>query len=169
MSKKTNMEMITKGKDLAKNVVSILLKKKLKITIAESCTGGLLSNMITNVPGSSKCFDYGLVTYSNKSKINLLNIKTKTLLIHGAVSRQTVLAMAGNLRNISNSDMSIAISGIAGPSGGTSGKPVGTVFVGLSTVKKTTAKKYIFSGDRESIKLQTCLVALDKIKNELII
>jgi len=167
MKKDNDVKMIATGEDLAEHVVSILSKKRLRITIAESCTGGLLSNMITNVPGSSKCFDYGLVTYSNESKINLLKIKSKTLLVHGAISRQIVLEMAKNLRSISNSDISVAISGIAGPTGGTNDKPVGTVFIGLSTIKKTNVKKYIFSGNRESIKLKTCLIALEKIKNEL--
>jgi len=152
----------------AEHVVSMLLKKKLKITIAESCTGGLLSDMITNVPGSSKCFDFGLVTYSNESKSNLLKIKNKTLLIHGAVSKKTVSEMVKNLNDFSSSDISIAISGIAGPSGGTNDKPVGTVFIGMSKFKNIDVKKYLLHGDRESIKLRTCLIALDRIRNELI-
>tara|TARA_B100000959_G_scaffold284143_1_gene354953 strand:+ start:4911 stop:6149 length:1239 start_codon:yes stop_codon:yes gene_type:complete len=153
---------------LAEHVVSMLLKKKLKITIAESCTGGLLSDMITNVPDSSKCFDFGLVTYSNESKNNLLKVKNKTLLIHGAVSKQTVSEMVKNLNDLSNSDMSIAISGIAGPGGGTNDKPVGTVFIGMSKSKNIDVKKYLLYGNRKSIKLRTCLIALDRIRNELI-
>tara|TARA_Y100001970_G_C14241523_1_gene865200 strand:- start:2492 stop:3739 length:1248 start_codon:yes stop_codon:yes gene_type:complete len=153
---------------LAHHVVLIALKKKVKISIAESCTGGLLSSMITDVPGSSKFFEFGAITYSNKAKESILDVKSKSLLTYGAVSKNVVSEMAKNIRNKSNTDISVAISGIAGPTGGTKDKPVGTVFIGLSSKKGTRVTKYSLSGSRESIKLRTCLIALDKLRKELI-
>lgn len=153
---------------LAENVVHLVLKKKIKIAVAESCSGGLLSSMITDVPGSSKCFEFGLVTYSNKSKEENLNVKNKTLIDYGAVSKNVVLEMANNIKSKSKADISIAISGIAGPGGGTKEKPVGTVFIGLSSINGTNVVKYSLSGNRKSIKLRTCLIALDTIRKELI-
>tara|TARA_B100001142_G_scaffold64108_2_gene63488 strand:+ start:10754 stop:12001 length:1248 start_codon:yes stop_codon:yes gene_type:complete len=156
-------------KTMAEEVVSSLLKRKLKVSVAESCTGGLLSNMLTDIPGSSKCIHYGFVTYGNNAKVDLLNVKKKTLTKYGAVSKQTVLEMSKNCYKLAKSDISVAISGIAGPSGGTIDKPVGTVFIGITHKNKTEVKEYFFPGTRESFKLRVCLAALNKIRKRFLI
>ena len=129
---------------LNKKIVSILKKKKLKLAIAESCTGGLLSSSIISVSGASKVFSLGLVTYSNKAKISILKVPKKIIQKHGAVSVQCCLSMVNNLSKISNSHINISITGIAGPKGGTRKKPVGLVFIGLKFKKKIFVKKYLF-------------------------
>jgi len=156
-------------KTMAEEVVSSLLKRKLKVSVAESCTGGLLSNMLTDIPGSSKCIHYGFVTYGNNAKVDLLNVRKKTLTKYGAVSKQTVLEMSKNCYKLAKSDISVAISGIAGPSGGTIDKPVGTVFIGITHKNKTEVKEYFFPGTRESFKLRVCLAALNKIRKRFLI
>ena len=113
-----------------KKIVNLLKKKKLKIAFAESCTGGLLSKSITSVSGSSKVFNLGLVAYSNESKIKVLKISRKIIKKYGAVSEQVCKAMAKNVSKIGNTNMSVYVTGIAGPSGGTRKKPVGLVYVG---------------------------------------
>ena len=131
-------------KPLYKKVVKKLLKKKLKISIAESCTGGLLCNAITSVSGSSKIFNLGLVTYSNESKIKVLKVSKKIIKKYGAVSEQVCKAMAQNVSKIGKSSMSISITGIAGPSGGTKKKPVGLVYIGIKKGNKIKIEKYLF-------------------------
>ena len=115
----------------AKKIYKKLLKKKMLISFAESCTGGLLSSNITSISGSSKVFNLGLVTYSNKSKINILKIRKKIIDNHGAVSPECCKAMVVNLSKISKADINVSITGIAGPNGGTKSKPVGLVYIGL--------------------------------------
>jgi len=129
---------------LGKNIVKKLIKNKLKISIAESCTGGLLSSAITSVSGSSKVFNLGLVTYSNQSKINLLRIPKNIIRKHGSVSYETCLSMVKNLSKISKTNLSLSITGIAGPKGGTKKKPLGLVFIGIKKGNKTLVKKYLF-------------------------
>ena len=129
---------------LSENVVKLLYKKKLTISFAESCTGGLLSSYITSINGSSKVFNMGLVTYSNNAKIKLLKVPKKTITNFGAVSHETCLSMVNNLSNISKSDISISITGVAGPKGGTIKKPVGLVFIGIKKKNKTIVKKNLF-------------------------
>ncbi len=131
-------------KFLIKKIINLLIKRKIKISVAESCTGGLLSSTITSVSGSSKIFKLGLITYSNESKIKLLRIPKKLLKKYGAVSEQVCRAMVINVSKISKSKISIAITGIAGPKGGNKKKPVGLVFVGLKKGNKTTVLKYLF-------------------------
>tara|TARA_Y100000590_G_scaffold432930_1_gene549446 strand:- start:388 stop:861 length:474 start_codon:yes stop_codon:yes gene_type:complete len=131
-------------KFLIKKIINLLIKRKIKISVAESCTGGLLSSKITSVSGSSKIFKLGLITYSNESKIKLLRIPKKLLKKYGAVSEQVCRAMVINVSKISKSKISIAITGIAGPKGGNKKKPVGLVFVGLKKGNKTTVLKYLF-------------------------
>ena len=130
--------------ELVKKIVNGLIKKKLTISTAESCTGGLLSSAITSVAGSSKVFKLGLVTYSNKSKIQILKVLKNIIIKYGAVSEQVCLAMVINLNKISKTSISISITGIAGPSGGTKKKPVGLVFVGIKNRNKISVKKYLF-------------------------
>ena len=129
---------------LPQKVVKLLSKKKLKISFAESCTGGLLSSAITSVSGSSKVFDFGLVTYSNQSKNSILKIPKKILRKYGAVSYESCLSMAKNLSKINKTEISVSITGIAGPKGGTRKKPVGLVYIGIKKRNKTLVKKYLF-------------------------
>ena len=139
-------------------------RKKLKISFAESCTGGLLSSLITSVSGSSKVFTLGLVTYSNQSKINILKVPKKIITKHGAVSYETCLSMVKNLNKISKSNISVSITGIAGPKGGTKQKPVGLVFIGIKKGNKTLVKKYLFKNKkRSSIQRSTVNKALNLI------
>ena len=128
----------------SKKLINLLKKKKLKISFAESCTGGLLSSIITSNAGSSKVFDLGLVTYSNQAKQKILKVPNKIIKKYGAVSAQCCLSMVNNLSKISNSHINISITGIAGPKGGTRKKPVGLVFIGLKFKRQTFIKKYLF-------------------------
>ena len=129
---------------LSRNIIKKLRKKKLKISFAESCTGGLLSSTITSVSGSSKVFNLGLVTYSNQSKIKVLKVAKKIIRKYGAVSEQVCLAMLKNISKIARTKMSVSITGIAGPSGGTIKKPVGLVYIGIKKANKIKIKKYLF-------------------------
>ena len=128
----------------SKKIVSLLNKKKLKIAFAESCTGGLLSSTITSVSGSSKVFTLGLIAYSNQSKIKVLKVPRKIIRKYGSVSKQVCLAMLKNLNKISKTNISVSITGIAGPSGGTKIKPVGLVYVGIKKSNRSEVKKYLF-------------------------
>ena len=128
----------------SKKVINLLKKKKLKISFAESCTGGLMSSIITSNSGSSKVFNLGLVTYSNQAKQKILKVPHKIIKKYGAVSVQCCLSMVNNLSKVSNSHINISITGIAGPKGGTRKKPVGLVFIGLKFKRKTFIKKYLF-------------------------
>ena len=129
---------------LSNKIVKILTKKKIKISLAESCTGGLLSSAITSVSGSSKVFNLGLVAYSNQSKIKVLKISKKLIRKYGAVSEQVCKAMAKNLSKISKTNITVSITGIAGPSGGTKQKPVGLVYVGIKRGNKIKVNRYLF-------------------------
>ena len=128
----------------SKKLINLLKKKKLKISFAESCTGGLLSSIITSNAGSSKVFDLGLVTYSNQAKQKILKVPNKIIKKYGAVSAQCCLSMVNNLSKISKSHINISITGIAGPKGGTRKKPVGLVFIGLKFKRKILINKYLF-------------------------
>ena len=133
-----------KMKNGAKKIIQILIKKKLKISVAESCTGGLLSSAITSVSGSSKVFALGLVTYSNQSKNSVLKIPKKIIRMYGAVSYETCLSMVQNLGKIGKTGVSVSITGIAGPKGGRRKKPVGLVYIGIKKGNKTLVKKHFF-------------------------
>ena len=135
---------------ISENIVKKLIKKKIKISIAESCTGGLLSSAITSVSGSSKVFTLGLVTYSNQSKINVLRIPKEIIRKYGAVSEQVCLAMVRNVNKIAKTNISVSITGIAGPSGGTKKKPVGLVYIGIKKDNKIKIKKYLFKNKGRS-------------------
>ena len=151
-------------KKLSQKVVKLLTKKRLKISFAESCTGGLLSSSITSISGSSKVFALGLVTYSNQAKINILNVPKKIIMKHGAVSYETCLSMVKNLYKISRTNISISITGVAGPNGGTKQKPVGLVFIGVKKGNKTLVKKFLFKNrTRNSIQRSTVNRALSLI------
>ena len=135
---------------LSKNIVKKLSKKKLKISLAESCTGGLLSSAITSISGSSKIFNLGLVTYSNQSKIKVLKVPKKTIEKYGAVSEQVCLAMVKNVSKIGKTEISVSITGIAGPRKGTRKKPVGLVYVGIKKEDKISVKRYLFKNKGRS-------------------
>ena len=135
---------------LNKKIILLLKRKKLKIAIAESCTGGMLSSAITSVSGASKVFSMGLVTYSNQAKINILKVPRKIIQKHGAVSVQCCLSMVNNLYKISKSKVCISITGIAGPKGGTKQKPVGLVYIGLRYGKKVIVSKNQFKNKGRS-------------------
>jgi len=130
--------------NLNQKIVSLLKKKKLKLAIAESCTGGMLSSTITSVSGSSKVFTMGLITYSNQSKINLLKVPKRIIQKYGAVSTQCCLSMTNNLSKISKAEVCVSITGIAGPKGGSKLKPVGLVYISIKDGKKTLINKYNF-------------------------
>ena len=129
---------------LNQKIVSLLKRKKIKIAVAESCTGGMLSNTITSVSGASKVFTLGLVTYSNQSKISILKVPKKIISKYGAVSVQCCLAMVNNLSKISKAKSCISITGIAGPKGGSKQKPVGLVYIGIRVGKKVSINKCNF-------------------------
>ena len=153
-------------KNLSRKLVKLLSKKKLKISFAESCTGGLLSSSITSISGSSKVFTLGLVTYSNQSKINILNVPKKIIMINGAVSYETCLSMVKNLNKISKSNISVSITGVAGPNGGTKEKPVGLVYIGIKRGNKIIVKKNLFKNkNRKSIQISTVNQAHKMILN----
>jgi len=148
--------------NLNQKLVSLLKRKKLKISFAESCTGGLLSSAITSVNGSSKVFTMGLVTYSNQAKTKVLKVHKKIIEKYGAVSIQCCLAMVNNLSKISRTKVCVSITGIAGPKGSSKQKPVGLVYLGIKIGKKVTIKKYNFKNKgRIFVQKQTVKKALD--------
>ncbi|NLZ38394.1 MAG: competence/damage-inducible protein A [Firmicutes bacterium] len=149
---------------MAEVVSTLLLKNKMTIAVAESCTGGYLAHTLTNIPGSSQYFLQGLVTYSNEAKIKMLGIEPNLIAEHGAVSEAVALAMAQNVRIKAESDIGVGITGLAGPSGGTREKPVGLVFVGLATAVRQKCQKFIFTGNRENIKERAVLNALNMVR-----
>ena len=154
--------------NLSLKIVELLTKKKLTVSFAESCTGGLLASSITSISGSSKVFNMGLVTYSNNAKVKLLRVPKKTIIKYGAVSYETCLSMVKNLSKISKANISISITGVAGPNGGTKAKPVGLVYVGLKKGSKTIIKKNLFkSKNRVTIQKATVNQALRMILNIL--
>ena len=151
-------------KKLSQKVVKLLRKKSLKISLAESCTGGLLSSSITSISGSSKVFTLGLVTYSNQTKINILKVPKRIIVKHGAVSYETCLSMVKNLKKISKTNISVSITGVAGPKGGTKQKPVGLVYIGIKKGNKTLVKKILFKRmKRNSIQRSTVNKALNLV------
>ncbi len=149
-----------------KKLVYKLIKNKIKVACAESCTGGMLSSSITSVGGSSKIFNVGLVTYSNQAKIKLLKVPKKIIEKHGAVSMQCCLSMVNNLKKISKADICISITGIAGPKGGTKEKPVGLVYIGIKKGNKIKINKFFFKNkNRISIQKATVKKAIELILN----
>ncbi len=147
-----------------KSLVKKLIKKKLKISFAESCTGGLLASSITSISGSSKIFNLGLVTYSNQAKIKFLKVNKNIIKKYGAVSHECCSAMVNNLSKISKANINVSITGIAGPKGGTKLKPVGLVYIGIKRGNKIQIFKYLFKNKkRSSIQKSTVRKALDLI------
>ena len=151
-----------------KSLIKKLVRKKLKISSAESCTGGMLASKITSISGASKVFNLGLVTYSNQAKIKILKVKKNIIKKYGAVSQECCKAMVVNLSKISQANINIAITGIAGPKGGTKKKPVGLVFIGVKKGNKIIISKNIFkSKNRISIQKLTVKKTIKIINSEL--
>tara|TARA_B100000035_G_scaffold102509_1_gene86931 strand:- start:384 stop:845 length:462 start_codon:yes stop_codon:yes gene_type:complete len=147
-----------------KSLIRILIKKKLKIAVVESCTGGLLSSSFTSISGASRVFILGLVTYSNQTKIKFLKINKNIIKKYGAVSRECCYAMVKNLSKISKANINVSITGIAGPTGGTKQKPVGLVYIGIKKANKIQINKCLFtSKKRSSIQKATVKKALDLV------
>jgi len=148
-----------------KNIIQRLIKKKLSISVAESCTGGMLSSRITSISGASKIFNIGLVTYSNLAKIKLLKVSSSNIKRYGAVSEKCCLKMVEGLSKLSKSKINISITGIAGPKGGSKNKPVGLVYIGIKKGKKISINKYLFKNkNRENIRKNSVKEALKLIE-----
>ncbi|MDI6779897.1 MAG: competence/damage-inducible protein A [Bacteroidota bacterium] len=142
----------------------LLSERNLTIAVAESCTGGLIANRITNVPGSSKYFERGIVTYSNRSKTDLLGVPENLIIKHGAVSEEVAKAMAAGIRELSKTDIGISTTGIAGPTGATPDKPLGLVWIGYADSKNLIAKKYLFGDDRVRVKIRSSQAAMELVR-----
>jgi len=158
----------TDNETLEEVVGGLLTKKKKTLAIAESCSGGYISNLITNSPGSSKYFIMGVVAYNNKIKAGLLGIDKEIIKKNGAVSKEVASLMAKNIRQLASSEFGIGVTGIAGPAGGSKNKPIGTVYIAISSAKRTVAKRFFFIGTRQEIKLQTAQQALHLLRLSLI-
>ena len=148
-------------------VGDLLKERKMTISVAESCTGGLIGHRLTSIPGSSLYFERGIIVYSNRSKVEMLGVNKQTIDSYGAVSDQAVREMAEGIKKTAKTDMGLAVTGIAGPSGGAEDKPVGTVFIGLSVDGKILSGQYCFSGERDKVKLTTSEMALDWVRRYL--
>jgi nicotinamide-nucleotide amidase len=157
------------GEDQLEAVVGrLLLEREFKIATAESCTGGLLGNMLTNVSGSSKYFERGVICYSNAAKVEILKVDEDTLAEHGAVSMEVAMQMAEGVKSTSGSDIGLATTGIMGPTGATSDKPVGLVYIGYCDEKVCTAKKFYFGEERLLNKQRTAQAALEFVRKQLL-
>ena len=149
-------------------VVESCIKNRKKIAVAESCTGGLIGDRITNISGCSEIFAGGLIVYSNNSKVKILGLDNESLDKFGAVSKYTARKMAENVKTIFNSSFGLSVTGIAGPNGGTKDKPVGLVYIGLASDKNTIVEKYNFGKDRELNKIKTSQAALQILRKGLL-
>lgn len=157
------------GNDLLEAVVGrLLLDRELKIAAAESCTGGLVGNLLTNISGSSKYFERGIICYSNAAKVELLKVNEDVIAEHGAVSMEVAMQMAEGVKSTSGTDIGLATTGIMGPTGATPDKPVGLVYIGYCDEKVCTAKKFNFGDDRLLNKQRTAQAALDLVRRQLL-
>lgn len=146
----------------------LLMQRALKLGLAESCTGGLVGHLITNVPGSSEYFMGGVISYAYEAKVSILGVSWNTLKNYGAVSHETVLEMARGAKKIFNVDVAVSISGIAGPGGGSEDKPVGTTWVGLVATDGEWTREFHFDGDREENKASSADAALQMLLDYLL-
>jgi len=151
---------------LAHAAASLLLEKGVTLAVAESCTGGLITHLLTEVPGISDSFLMGVVAYSNEAKINQLAVPEKTILAHGAVSEEVALAMASGVRKAAAADIGIAVTGIASPTGASPEKPIGLVYIAISGPDGENVRKFNFKGSRSGIKEKAAAAALEMIKGE---
>ena len=150
---------------LEEEVARLLISLKMTIAVAESCTGGLICHRLTNISGSSDYLERGVVTYSNRSKIELLGVSSQVISEHGAVSEACVRAMAIGIKRLAGTDLGLAVSGIAGPTGGTNEKPVGTVHIAMAWDEDVVCWKYLFEGNRKEIKEEASEQALKRIRD----
>lgn len=157
----------TDNRNLEEVAAELLLKNNVTIATAESCTGGMISAKLTDIPGISKIFNRGIVSYSNESKIENLGVKRETLEKYGAVSRETAIEMAEGIRNVAGTDLGLSVTGIAGPDGGTEEKPVGLVYAALADKSGVQVKELRLSGTRGRIRRVTCLHAFDMIRRKV--
>ena len=148
-----------------KKIIDKLIKSNTSVSVAESCTGGQLSKLFTDIPGVSKIFNMGLITYSNKSKTKILKIPSQIIKKYGSVSTEVASIMCLNLHKISGSKLCISTTGIAGPNGATKKKPIGLVFIGIKYKKKLIVIKKIFNGNRKKIQINTVKTAIKEINN----
>ncbi len=155
------MEVLERVEELVRH----LTNKNLTIAVAESCTGGYISHMITNIPGASKVFERGIVCYSNQAKIDLLKVDPQIIEKYGAVSIQVVKILANNIRLFSKADIGIGVSGIAGPTGGTPEKPIGLVYIGFSIKEKVFHQKYQFETNRINFKVKVLEKVVQILEN----
>lgn len=146
--------------NISEELIKTLADKKMTISTAESCTGGLIAKLITDVSGSSEVFGYGFVTYANEAKMKILGVWNEALAQYGAVSEPVAVLMSRSARRVSKSDIAVSVTGIAGPGGGTAEKPVGLVYISLSTPDGTICRKCNFSGTRDEVRRQTAEFAL---------
>lgn len=166
---KAGRYIFAKGEDSLENVVGRLLKDRgFTIALAESCTGGNISNLLTNISGSSEYFERGVVSYSNGSKVEMLRVEEDALTEFGAVSREVAMQMAEGIRSNSGTDIGLSVTGILGPTGSSTGKPIGLVFVGISDDKVCTAKKFLFGEDRIINKQRASQAALEVLRRHLL-
>lgn len=156
-------------KPIEQVVADLLWKKRLTVAVAESCTGGLISHRLTNIPGSSYYFDAGIISYSNESKMKILEVEISSLLEFGAVSEEVAVQMAKGVRKITGADIGISITGICGPDGGSEEKPVGLMYIAIDYLGKVRTDKCLFSGEREEIKQKAADYALNLLKEHLLI
>lgn len=156
---------------LSEALVSELIESGRSVSVAESCTGGWIAKALTDIAGSSQCFGYGIVSYSNDAKESMLGVNPASLNQHGAVSDEVVREMAAGVLNLSGADYAVAVSGIAGPDGGTEEKPVGTVWFGwaVRNQEKTSidTQKHIIKGDREAVRTRTVIIAMQGIRERI--
>ena len=148
-------------------VVKKLAEKNMKLSCAESCTGGMIASLITNVSGASKVFEQGIVTYSNSAKMQYLNVNAQTLEKYGAVSEQTAREMALGIKNASQSDIAVSVTGIAGPTGGTAEKKVGLVYIAVADSDGVSVREFNFTGSRDRVRRLSCLNALDMVRRRI--
>ncbi|MBR3628709.1 MAG: CinA family protein [Elusimicrobia bacterium] len=142
----------------------MLIETKRTVSVAESCTGGMIAERITNTPGSSMCFKQSVVTYSNEAKMRILNVKKETLDNFGAVSEQTANEVLNGILSLSKAEYAISVTGIAGPDGGSTEKPVGLVYIGVSFNGNNEVNKFLFLGTRQDIRERATNVALDSLR-----
>lgn len=152
---------------IEKRIARLLTKNQKTLSLAESCSGGLVSHRLTNIPGSSKFFRLGVIAYRNQAKVKILHVPSSLLKKYGAVSEAVACGMAEGVRRLGQSDFGIGISGIAGPGGGSRQKPVGLVFIAVAAKTKTVSEKFLFKGNRLSVKKQAATQAL-KILNRFL-
>lgn len=148
---------------LSKILGKLLLKQKKTLSAAESCTGGMISKFITDIPGSSRYFAGGIVSYSNDIKIRVLDVDNTLLIKYGAVSKQVAIAMLNGVRTLMKTDCAIAVTGIAGPQGGSAKKPVGLVYIAVANKDNTKVKRFIFQHDRDGNRKQTTFIAMNML------